>query len=208
MLKQPVIKAVQLQYIINKSVFIAIILAAALGTSAQTASMPSFRAQTVMRSGSPGSIRAGHILVRFKTTPAQGVLDQLNTAFGARAVGKIAEIGVTHLQVPPEAGLALLGHLRKRSDVEFAEFDSEVQTFLQPDDPYFSTSLASSHYGTVSQWGPQAVSAPSAWDLTLGVPNIVIAIVDTGADSSHPDLASKIVGQYSYVGNSAKDGLG
>ncbi len=33
MLKQPVIKEVQLQYIINKSVFIAIILAAALGTS-------------------------------------------------------------------------------------------------------------------------------------------------------------------------------
>ena len=45
-------------------------------------------------------------------------------------------------------------------------------------------------------------------DLTLGVPNIVIAIVDTGVDSSHPDLASKIVGQYSYVGNSAKDGFG
>ncbi len=162
MLKQPVIKEVQFQYIINKFVFIVIILAVVLGAaSAQTASTPSFRAQTVMTSGSPGSIRAGHILVRFKTTPAQAVLDQLNTAFGAKAVGKIAEIGVTHLQVPPQAGLALLGHLRQRSDVEFAEFDSEVQAFLQPDDPYFSTSLASSHYGTVSQWGPQAVSAPS-----------------------------------------------
>src|SRR5437773_11414698 len=135
MLKEPVTKEVQLRYIINKAVFIAIILAVVLGAaSAQTASTPSFRAQTVMTSGSPGSIRAGHILVRFKTTPAQGVLDQLNTAFGAKAVGKIAEIGVTHLQVPPQAGLALLGHLRQRSDVEFAEFDSEVQAFLQPDD--------------------------------------------------------------------------
>jgi thermitase len=207
--KEPVIKEVHLDDIINKFVFLAIILAVVLGAaSAQTASTPSFRAQTVMTSGSPGSIRAGHILVRFKTTPAQGVLDQLNTAFGAKAVGKIAEIGVTHLQVPPQAGLALLEHLRQRPDVEFAEFDSEVQAFLQPDDPYFSTSLASSHYGTVSQWGPQAVSAPSAWDLTLGDPNVVIAIVDTGVDSSHPDLASKIVGQYSYVGNNAKDGFG
>jgi len=208
MLKQPVIKEVQLQYIINKSVFIAIILAAALGTSAQTASTPSFRAQTVGTSGSPGSIRAGHILVRFKTTPAQAVLDQLNAAFGAKAVGKIAEIGVTHLQVPPQAGLALLEHLRQRPDVEFAEFDSEVQAFLQPNDPYYSTMFTSSHYGNVDQWGPVAVSAPTAWDLTLGDPNVVIAIVDTGVDSSHPDLASKIVGQYSYVGNSAKDGFG
>ncbi len=209
MLKQPVIKEVQLQYIINKSVFLAIILAVVLGAaSAQTASTPSFRAQTVMTSGSPGSIRAGHILVRFKATPGQEVINQLDAAFGAKVVGRIDKIGVTHLQAPPEAGLALLGRLRKRSDVEFAEFDSEVKAFLQPDDPYFSTSLASSHYGTVSQWGPQAVSAPSAWDLTLGVPNIVIAIVDTGVDSSHPDLASKIVGEYSYVGRSAKDGFG
>src|SRR3989475_4318578 len=207
--KEPVIKEVQLDDIINKFVFLAIILAAVLGAaSAQTASTPSFRAQTVMTSGSPGSLRAGHILVRFKTTPAQGVLDQLNTAFGAKAVGKIAEIGVTHLQVPPQAGLALLGHLRKRSDVEFAEFDSTVQAFLQPDDPYYSTMFASSHYGNVDQWGPAAVSAPTAWDLTLGDPNVVIAIVDTGVDSSHPDLASKIVGQYSYVGNNAKDGFG
>jgi hypothetical protein len=106
--KEAVIKEVQLDDIINKFVFLAIILAVVLGAaSAQTASTPSFRAQTVMTSGSPGSIRAGHILVRFKTTPAQGVLDQLNTAFGAKAVGKIAEIGVTHLQVPPQAGLAL-----------------------------------------------------------------------------------------------------
>ena len=207
--KEPVIKEVQLDDIISKFVFIAVILAVVLGAaSAQTASTPASSTQTSTTSTAPNGFRAGHILVRFKAAPSQTALDQLNIAFGAKAVGKIPEIGVIHLQVPPQAGLALLGHLRQRPDVEFAEFDSEVKTFLQPDDPYFSTSLASSHYGTVSQWGPQAVSAPSAWDLTLGVPNIVIAIVDTGADSSHPDLASKIVRQYSYVGNNAKDGFG
>src|SRR6266404_8482549 len=58
--KEPVIKEVQLDDIISKFVFIAIILAVVLGAaSAQTASTPSFRAQTVMTSGSPGSIRAG-----------------------------------------------------------------------------------------------------------------------------------------------------
>src|SRR5207247_5003204 len=49
---------------------------------------------------------------------------------------------------------------------------------------------------------------PAASDLTLGAPSIVIAIVDTGVDSSHPDLASKILSQYTFVGNSAKDGFG
>src|SRR2546425_8925652 len=100
------------------------ILTLVFGTaSAQTVSAPAHSTQTTMVSGSLGSIRAGHILVRFKTTPAQDVLNQLNTAFGAKLVGTIDKIGVTHLQVPG-SGLALLGHLQKRSDVEFAEFDA------------------------------------------------------------------------------------
>ena len=153
-------------------------------------------------------IRAGHILVRFKANPSQNLLNQLNVAFGAKAVGRIPEIGVTHLQVPPHMGFAALGHLSKRSDVEFAEFDSVVEAFEVPTDPYFSTPYPTFKYGTISQWGPQAVSAPAAWDIVLGNQNVVIAIVDTGVDSSHPDLASKVVGEYSYVGKSAKDGFG
>jgi len=209
MLKKPGIKETWLDNIRRNFVFITVILVVALGTAfGQMASTPAGSSQSVMTSGSPGSIRAGHILVRFKATPAQDVLNQLNTAFGAKVVGKIGAIGINHLQVSPERGLATLTHLRNRSDVEFAEFDSVVQAFLQPDDPYYSTMFASSHYGNVDQWGPAAVSAPAAWDSTLGDPNIVIAIVDTGVDDTHPDLASKIVGEYSYVGRSAKDGFG
>ena len=208
MLKEPGIKEVQLRYIIHNAVFIAIILAAALGTSAQTASFPASSTQTSTTGSAPNGFRAGHILVRFKTTPAQAVLDQLNTAFGAKAVGKIAGIGVTHLQVPG-SGLALLNHLQKRSDVEFAEFDSYVRAFVTPNDPYFSTVYTTSHNGSTAQWAPQAVSAPSAWGMTGGDRNIVIAIVDTGVDDTHPDLASKIVGEYNFVkGETVHDGFG
>ncbi len=157
---------------------------------------------------SPGKVRAGHLLVRFKAKPSQDVLNELNAKFAARAVGTIDAIGVTHLQVPPQVGFAALGHLSKRPDVEFAEFDSVVEAFEVPTDPYYSTPYTTFKYGTISQWGPQALSAPAAWDMTLGNRNIVIAIVDTGIDSTHPDLASKVVGEYSYVGKSARDGFG
>jgi thermitase len=189
-----------------KSAFVALLMGIiAVTASAQTGRGADATTQTT--NAVPGSFRGGHILVKFKAAPAQAVLDQLTNAFGAKAVGKIAEIGVTDLQAPPQAGLALLEHLRQRPDVEFAEFDSTVQAFLQPDDPYFTTSFSSSHSGNVTQWGPQAVSAPAAWDLTMGDASIVIAIVDTGVDSSHPDLSSKVVGQYSFTGTT-KDGFG
>src|SRR5215467_3241202 len=165
MLKQPVVKEVQLEATLNNPVLLVIILALGFGTTvAQTAPTPSFKAQTVMTSSAPGSIRAGHLLVRFKTTPAQEILNQLNASFGARLVGTIPEIGVTHFQTPG-SGLALLGHLRKRSDVEFAEFDSRVQAMQSfvPDDIYYSTAYASSHYGNIARDCGGSSQALSCW---------------------------------------------
>src|SRR6266478_3585817 len=167
--------------------------------------------QTFRTSGSPSGIRAGHILVRFKDSARQDVLNQLHSDYGATVVANIPAIRITHLQAAG-TGLALLDHLRNRLDVEFAEFDSVVQVvqdgFNPPNDVYFSSAYASSHNGSINQWGPAAMSAPVAWQyVSGGNSGIVIAIVDTGVDDTHPDLASKIVGEYSYVGT-IKDGFG
>src|SRR6266404_455230 len=166
---------------------------------------------TFRTSGSPRSIRAGHILVRFKDSARQDVLNQLHADYGANVVAHIPAIRVTHFQAAG-TGLALLEHLRNRPDVEFAEFDSVVQVvqdgFNPPNDVYFSSAYATSHNGSIDQWGPSAVSAPAAWQyVSGGSSGIVIAIVDTGVDDTHPDLAPKIVGEYSYVGT-IKDGFG
>jgi thermitase len=205
-LEKPTTNEMHLNKVATRVAFAVIVVTVLLGVaSAQSASAPPSSAQLHTTGGSPHSIRSGHILVRFKPSVGQDVANQLNVAFGAKVVGKIAALGITHLQVSPELGLATLGHLRNRSDVEFAEFDSPVQaiqTFV-PDDTYYSTAYASSHNGNIAQWGPPAVSGPAAWGVTPGDPSIVIAIVDTGVDDTHPDLASKIVGEYSYVGNTS-----
>jgi subtilisin family serine protease len=62
---------------------------------------------------------------------------------------------------------------------------------MVPDDPAYPQS-----------WHLPAISAPDAWDLTTGSPGIVIAVLDSGVDPSHPDLVSKLVpGQNFYDGN-------
>src|SRR5215831_3397248 len=45
----------------------------------------------------PRGLRAGHILVRFKASPSQDVLNHLEAEFGAKVVSTIAGVGVTHL---------------------------------------------------------------------------------------------------------------
>jgi serine protease len=54
------------------------------------------------------------------------------------------------------------------------------------------------------QWGPQQVNAVEAWDTSTG-DGQVIAVVDSGVDLSHPDLAGKFVPGATFVG-CAEDG--
>jgi subtilisin family serine protease len=49
------------------------------------------------------------------------------------------------------------------------------------------------------QWGLQQVNAPEAWGSSTGTGQ-TIAIVDSGVDLDHPDLASKIVGGVTFTG--------
>jgi serine protease len=44
---------------------------------------------------------------------------------------------------------------------------------------------------------------PAAWDVSQGSPAVKIAIVDTGVDLDHPDLASRIVPGHDFVNNDA-----
>jgi uncharacterized repeat protein (TIGR02543 family) len=69
---------------------------------------------------------------------------------------------------------------------------SKVESHGIPNDPYFQFQVAlhntgqtfNGHTGT-----PNAdIDAPEAWDITSGSSNIVIAVIDQGVTSSHPDL--------------------
>ena len=52
-------------------------------------------------------------------------------------------------------------------------------------------------------WGINRVHAPAAWDVTEGA-GVKVAIIDTGIDLNHPDLAGKVDGGYSAITKTEK----
>jgi thermitase len=68
-----------------------------------------------------------------------------------------------------------------------------------PNDQYFTYQWNLDNTGQ-SGGDPDAdVDAPEAWDISLGAASTVLAVIDTGADLDHPDLAGNLVSGASFV---------
>ena len=59
--------------------------------------------------------------------------------------------------------------------------ERKVRATLTPNDP-----------GTTYQWGLETVNAYEAWDITSGSHEVIVAVLDTGIDWTHPDLADNM----------------
>lgn len=102
-----------------------------------------------------------------------------------------------------------------KADPTFKGYEIEVDPvsapLAMPNDPYLTTSGA---WGQSYQdlWGHYKINAPSAWDLSTGS-GVTVAIMDTGIDTGHADLAGQILpGGYNFYSNNTdlidRDGHG
>jgi len=154
-----------------------------------------------------GEVPEGDLLVKFRPDAPASEIARLHAAANAVFVSDVPGIGVKRLKVPSGQAQEAADNYSRSSAVEFAEVDGSVQTQLSPNDPYYAGVYPTTRFGNIAQWAPQAVSAPAAWDITQGDPAIIIAIVDTGVDTAHPDLQAKMVSGTSFLG-SGKDQFG
>ena len=51
------------------------------------------------------------------------------------------------------------------------------------------------------QWAPGEIGAEYAWSIERGENNVIIAVIDTGIDYTHPDMGNYIVGGYDWINN-------
>ncbi len=75
-------------------------------------------------------------------------------------------------------------------------------TILHAEPEYFAhaiTTVPNDTYYTSYQWNMTHIGLETAWDTTTGSSSITIAIVDSGVDSTHPDLSSKVIAGYDFV---------
>jgi len=144
------------------------------------------------------------VLVRFKPDVADAYAEGLLRSYGFSAVRKIPRIGVYSVRTSPGSSVAeTLAMLRRNGDIELARPDYRTRLADTPNDPFFTRY----QYNLRNRGGvldiPQGIQlqttagadikASPAWDVAKGNPETVIAILDSGVDMTHPELAAKVV---------------
>jgi subtilisin family serine protease len=119
---------------------------------------------------------------------AAAELQRVEARLGLTRVAAIPQLRID--VVEGEAGA--LAELRATEAVAWATRDSRVHALVEPDDPFWP-----------SQWSPVKTHAPAAWSRTTGDPATLVAVVDTGIDASHPDLAGRVTPGWDFVNGDA-----
>ncbi|UTI66932.1 S8 family serine peptidase [Paraconexibacter antarcticus] len=141
----------------------------------------------------------GRLLVTLKAS-APGVIAHAASAglraTGARVAGPV-DPRLRLLTVRPAAGAApraTAAALRALPGVQSVEVEHRAQLRVVPDDPAFTTpeTAPGTPPGTVVEWWAAAEDLPQLWDLVPNSEGATVAVIDTGADASHPELASRI----------------
>jgi subtilisin family serine protease len=121
---------------------------------------------------------------------------------GARAAGfSVAQIRLVTLRPRHRARLhALAARLRADPRVARVEVEHRARPRFAPDDPALSTpeTAAGTAPGTTVEWWAARSGFPVAWDVSTGQ-GATVAVIDTGAETSHPELADRVLGAVSFA---------
>ncbi|HEV8201905.1 MAG TPA: S8 family serine peptidase [Candidatus Polarisedimenticolia bacterium] len=134
----------------------------------------------------------GEVLIRFKPRATKTAR---SAAQAQVAVAQVRPIpGGAERWTLPE-GLTTedaIARLRGNPDVQYVEPNYIVHAALAPNDPRHAECWGLHNTGQSGGKAGADIHAETAWEHTTGNRNVVVAVIDTGVDYTHPDLAANI----------------
>lgn len=124
-------------------------------------------------------------LVTLQPLAANSQAESLITSTGGRILERLKPLDMYRVEIP-EAGLA---QLRARADlIKAAELEGEQRSQVAPNDPLYRQ----------FQWNLRRIGMEQAWDLRPDAADVIVAVLDTGVDLSHPDLKANLLTDQGY----------
>lgn len=138
----------------------------------------------------------GELLIGFRSGVSAADQQKLLKSIGGAEKKSFTKIHGALVQVPAADVTSALESLRKDPRIRYAEPNYIVTAGQLPNDPSFGNTWGLNNTGQTINGVPGTadadIDAPEAWNVTTGSPSVTVAVIDTGVDYTHPDLASQI----------------
>ena len=122
------------------------------------------------------------LLIRVKKGSTKAAIEKIHADIGGSIVDENNRLGIQKIILPKEYGEdeAINAYLNSGL-VETVERHVVRYPNAVPNDSLFD-----------QQWGLEKIAASEAWEATQGSDGVVIAVIDSGVNYQHPDLADNI----------------
>jgi subtilisin family serine protease len=134
------------------------------------------------------------VLVKYRDGVSDTQIANTNQGINAQVIRYFAFIDVYHLKFPEDISVnAALQHFRGNPLVTYAVPNGLYYLDVTlPDDPRFNEMWGLHNVGQEGGTPDADIDAPEAWEITKGSDDVVIAVIDSGVDLSHEDIAGNI----------------
>ena len=145
------------------------------------------------QSGDASDERMNDYLVRFAPSGTRAQRALVIVDLGGTIMTWMAQIDVASVRFPDaDSAQRALTTIARGQTVLWIEPDGVVWAD--------AAAIADPEFNDVQHgYGQRLVQLEAAWTVTLGVSNIIVAVVDSGLDLNHPEFAGRIVAGYDFV---------
>ena len=129
-----------------------------------------------------------HIIIKLKDGASRLELEKLNSKQGAFVRRKLFSkntflVAISNVQIDAVNNLASQ-YSAATNIIKYAEPDYMVELQdTNPNDHYYTNGV---------MWSRSKIECAKAWDLCTGTGGVIVAIIDSGIEYTHPDLAANI----------------
>lgn len=132
----------------------------------------------------------GEVLVKYKPGLRSVERSSMRDMIGGQVRNDLSFIGVEHLQVSGMSVEEAVTRLKLDPRVEYAEPNYLWTIDTTPNDTRYPEMWQLNNTGQTGGTAGADIRAEAAWSTFTGDPNILIGVIDTGIDYTHPDLAA------------------
>jgi uncharacterized repeat protein (TIGR01451 family) len=146
-----------------------------------------------------GTSVSGEVLVKIQSSASTNEVAAIQHIAGVDQSDRIANLKsgtIWRLHSAGQSAEALTAALQKNPNIVYVEPNYLLRADDTPNDTFYAQLWSLKNTGQTVSGTPGIagadISAEAAWSVTTGSSTIVVGVVDTGIDYTHPDLAANI----------------